>query len=92
MPILDREIERNDWVIGEMIYNFGTKKQFKKRFLGLVVQVLECNTRRAESEHQYEVSFLRKQSMVDKDGNGQYIFTYPPNIIDKWILDRDQII
>lgn len=70
-----------------MVYNFGTKQEFEKRYVGVIVR-----TKTGRRNSQYEVSFLRKQKSVSLDDEQRYYFTYPERILDKWLLDENQIL
>lgn len=82
----EQVIGMGDYVVGKLLYNFGTRKQYEKHFVG---KVLRCEV--GKLRQQYEISFLRKQSAVSTDGDKNFYFIFP-NIVDKWLLDRDQII
>lgn len=79
-------IKMKDYVIGKLIYNFGTRKEFEKMFVEWVMK-----TRAGKQKLQYEVSFLRKNRTITVDGDEEFFFTYPV-LKDKWILNRGQII
>lgn len=79
-------IKEGDYVIGKLIYNFGTRREFEKKYVGVVLL-----KQKRRPGIQYEVSFLRKQKLVLVDGEESHYFIYP-NIPDKWQLDREQIL
>ena len=56
------EFAEGDFVVTKMIYNFGTKKQFEKRFVGVILRM-----KTGRQKQQYEISFLRKQKSLSID-------------------------
>ncbi len=80
--------KEGDYIVGQLIYNFGTRKEFERKFVG---KVMRCKAGR--QKEQYEVSFLRKKKVLDKvDGETIYHHFEYPNIQDIWLLNQDQII
>ncbi len=75
-----------DYVVGKLVYNFGTAKEIEKQFVGIIVK---CSC--GKNQQQYEVNFLRKQRAVSVDGEVHHYFTFPC-IQDKWFLDGEQIV
>lgn len=90
IPLADAEtsvlaFEENDFVIGKMIYNYGTRKETTRLFVGRI-NATKCG----RENKQFEVSFLRKKRSIDVNGDSTYHFEYP-SISDRWLLDLDQI-
>lgn len=76
-----------DFVITKLIYNFGTRKETEKKFIGRVELV---NTGRQRD--QYEIKFLKKVvKQSDNDDAEQCNFVFP-TIPDQYLVGEDQII
>lgn len=83
-------IDVGDFIVGKLIYDFGTRKESEKRFIG---QIIACDVGR--EKNQYKASFLRKviskSTVSDEEPEYRYNFIFP-NIADEWLLSVDQII
>lgn len=79
-------LQENDYVIGKMIYNFGTKKEYEKRLVG---RIKRMHTGWRNS--QYEVTFLRKESIMSADGDEQWHFVYS-TFEERRLLDPNKIV
>jgi len=78
--------KEGDFILAKLIYNFGTKKETEKIFLG---QIDECKMGRYGSG--FKVEFLRKARTLTLDGEGQYYFVSPA-LKDSFTIERDQIM
>ncbi len=78
------EYRKDDFILGKMIYNFGTSKETEKKFVGQI-------TAKAAGDR-FQVSFLQKKTALKADVNEPGRFFVFPNIVDKWTLTRDQIL
>ncbi len=77
-----RKYTDGDYVVGKLVYNFGTTKEIEKLFVGIIVKCKRC-----KRKLQYEINFIRKQSVVSADGEVMHYFIFP-HITDEWFLDR----
>ncbi len=75
-----------DYVVGKLVYNFGTTKEIEKLFVGIIVK---CRCRKRKL--QYEINFLWKQLAASVDGEVMHNFTFP-RIKDEGFLNREQIV
>lgn len=74
-------IEKDDFVIASLIYNFGTRKEITKYFIG---RVIAKNVGRGKN--QIKVDMLRKAGRNEDTTSFKY-----PQIRDIWCVDIDQI-
>lgn len=76
-----------DYVIVTMTYNFGTKKEYLKKFVSYIIR-----TNSGRNESQYEVSFLWKQHSLNADNDEEFDFVYPERILGKWLVNETDIV
>jgi hypothetical protein len=86
VELCEYEPKVGDYVISTLVYNFGTRKEFEKKYVGVVTL-----TNTGRQKDQFEISFLRKQKSTDSDGNECYFYKYPP-ILDKYLVTSDQVV
>lgn len=79
-------VKSGDYITGKMIYDFGTRKQSEKKFVGMVIK-----DKAGRNKNRIEVSYMRKTRLVNTESEVTYYFTYP-NIKDQWVIDADQIM
>ncbi len=78
-------LEKNDFVVSKLIYNYGTRKEVEKQF---VAQVEKLKAGRRND--QIKLKFLKKNTMSNYEGQITY-FTFP-TIPDIFLVSKDQIL
>lgn len=84
MPV--HTMKCGEYVVGQLIYYFGTKKECNKNFVGQIIR-----TDSGKFRDKLEVKFMRKVRMSNIDQEAEYHFVFP-NINDTWHLEVDQIV
>lgn len=80
-------VKVDDYVLCKLIYNFGTKKETQKLFIGKIEQI-----NAGRNSDQCEVLFLhKKSSQTDADTSPNYYFVYQ-TIPDRFLVGKDDII
>jgi hypothetical protein len=75
-----------DFIIATLIYDFGTKKETEKKYVGRVE-----SDKAGRYGNQYDVTFLKKVVGRVEDDVGQFYFVFP-NLPDKFFIGNDQIV
>lgn len=78
-------VKEDDYILAYIIFNFGTKKEMKKFYVGKVVKL-----KVGRKKNQIEAKFFRK--IPSKDVNGTTVGFSEPPLKDVWKIDPDQII
>lgn len=78
-------LEKGDFVVSKLIYNYGTRKEVEKQF---VAQVEKLKAGRRND--QIKLKFLKKNTISNYDGQITY-FTFP-TIPDIFLVSKDQIL
>lgn len=79
-------LHKDDFLIAFVIFNFGTKKEVKKYYVGCVKKVGV-----GRQKKQIEVDFLRKVHLKENAEANVIGFSYP-SIRDLWKIDYDQVV
>ena len=80
------EFQVGDFIVAYIIFDFGTKKEAKKFYIGKILKIGV-----GRSKGQIKVDFLRKIPTKEKMSENEMIgFSYP-RIRDCWNIDPDQI-
>lgn len=81
--LLPLKPKKGDFVIAFIIFNFGTKKEMKKYYVGRVEKM-----RVGRSKKQIEIDFLRRIPSVHEGDESGFSF---PNTRDVWKVDEENV-